>query len=203
MRITAGLRLGPECSPRANPLQHGRKDSMSWGHRPKPSEMKINSHVLDEAAAAVMKAVRVDRTHDVPYVGSCNRRGDVVFIDYELPVHLTYRGKRYDVDRYIVFHEVVEMLFEHHLGFEYRDAHQIALNAERALVLSDGLSWPVYCRFCSVWAKKIGGRDAFPNPPRDLDLQHEIDEEDKATLDRMRLPKAAVASQVKRRRRRA
>jgi hypothetical protein len=49
---------------------------MSWGHRAKASDFVLNSRVLDEAAAAVLKAVRVDRTRDVPYVGSCNKRGD-------------------------------------------------------------------------------------------------------------------------------
>jgi hypothetical protein len=174
---------------------------MSFGHRPKPSETRLNRHVLDEAAQAVLKAVRVDRTHDVPYVGSCNRKGDVIYIDYELPTHLTSLGRRFDVDRYVVFHEVVEMLFEHHLAFEYRDAHQIALQAERALVLSDGLSWSVYSRFCTQWAKKIGSRKHYPNPPHDLDLQPEIDDDDKVTLSRMKLPRSMHASQAKRRRR--
>lgn len=150
-----------------------------------------------------MKAVRVDRTHDVPYVGSCNRKGDVIYIDYELPTHLTAKGVRYDVDRYIVFHEVVEMLFEHHLKLEYRDAHQIALRAERALVESDGLSWAVYSRFCNRWAKRIGNRRRFPNPPRDLDLQPEIDEEDRPTLRGLRASAAEVEAQARRRRRRA
>jgi len=127
---------------------------MSWGHRPHASEFVSNSRVLDEAAAAVIKSMRIDRTHDVPYVGSCNKRGDTIYIDYELPVHLESLGKRYDIDRYIIMHEVVEMLFEHTLKFSYRDAHQIATHAERALVQSDGLSWSVYSRFCSVWAKK-------------------------------------------------
>lgn len=176
---------------------------MSWGHRPRPREVRIDRHVLDEAAAGVMKAVRVDRTHDVPYVGSCSRKGDVIYIDYEMPTHLTADGKRYDVDRYIVFHEVVEMLFEHHLKLEYRDAHQIALRAERALVESDGLSWAVYSRFCNRWAKRIGNRRDFPNPPKDLDLQPEIDEEDRPTLKRMRGAAPRAAAQSRRRRRRA
>jgi hypothetical protein len=166
---------------------------MSWGHRPKPDELVPNSRVLDEAARAVLKCVRVDRTHDVPYVGSCNTRGDTIYIDYELPMHLTYRGKRYDVDRYIVMHEVVEMLFEHHLQFSYRDAHQIASQTERALVHSDGLSWAVYSRFCSKWAGKIGARRAYPDPPHDIDLQPERDTDDKTTLKRMRLPAKAKA----------
>ena len=161
---------------------------MSWGHRPKPGELALNSHVMDEAAEAVMKSVRVDKTHDVPYVGSCNRRGDVIYIDYQLPTHLTYNGERYDVDRYIVMHEVVEMLFEHHLKFSYRDAHQIASRCEKALVESDGLSYAVYARFCSKWAKRIGARKSYPNPPRDIDLQPEQDEEDQTVLKRMNLP---------------
>jgi hypothetical protein len=162
---------------------------MSWGHRAKASEFLLNSRVLDEAAAAVLKAVRVDRTHDVPYVGSCNKRGDTIYIDYELPSHLESLGKRYDIDRYIVMHEVVEMLFEHILKFSYRDAHQIATHAERALVQSDGLSWRVYSRFCSMWSTKIGGRRAYPNPPIDIDLQPERDMEDETTLKRIRLPR--------------
>jgi hypothetical protein len=161
---------------------------MSWGHRPKPGELDLNSHVMDEAAAAVLKAVRVDKTHDVPYVGSCSKNGKTIYIDYELPTHLEYKGERYDVDRYITMHEVVEMLFEHHLKFSYRDAHQIATRAERALVESDGLSWAVYARFCSQWAKKIGARRHYPNPPRDIDLQPEQDDEDKTTIRRMALP---------------
>lgn len=177
---------------------------MSWGQRPKAGEMELNSHVLDEASAAVMKAVRVDKTHDVPYVGSCNRKGDTIFIDYELPTHLEYKGRRYDVDRYIVMHEVVEMLFEHHLAFSYRDAHQIAMRMERALVESDGLSWAVYSRFCSQWAARIGARKDYPNPPRDIDLQPERDEADRTTVKRLRLPARTKADprQAARRRRR-
>ena len=167
---------------------------MSWGHRPKAAEFAPNSRVLDEAARAVLKSVRVDRTHDVPYVGSCNLRGDTIYIDYELPMHLTYRGKRYDVDRYIVMHEVVEMLFEHQLRFSYRDAHQIATQMERALVQSDGLSWAVYSRFCARWVKKIGARRVYSDPPRDIDLQPERDSEDEATLRRVRLPARAKAA---------
>jgi len=166
---------------------------MSWGHRPHASEFVSNSRVLDEAAAAVIKSMRIDRTHDVPYVGSCNKRGDTIYIDYELPSHLESLGKRYDIDRYIIMHEVVEMLFEHTLKFSYRDAHQIATHAERALVQSDGLSWSVYSRFCSVWAKKIGGRKSYPNPPTDIDLQPERDTEDATTLKRMRLSRGAKA----------
>jgi len=164
---------------------------MSWGHRLSSDELSPDSRVLDEAARAVLKSVRVDRTHDVPYVGSCNRRGDTIYIDYELPMHLQFRSKRYDVDRYIVMHEVVEMLFEHHLRFSYRDAHQIASHMERALVQSDGLSWAVYSRFCSKWSEKIGRRRQYPNPPRDIDIQPERDSDDQATLKRMRLPASA------------
>jgi hypothetical protein len=164
---------------------------MSWGHRPSPGELALNSHVLDEAANAVIKSVRVDRRHDVPYVGSCSRSGKVIYIDYELPSHLMHKGERYDVDRYIVMHEVVEMLFEHHLRFCYRDAHQIASRCERALVESDGLPWAVYARFCSIWSKKIGARRHYPNPPGDIDLQPEWDDQDGTTLQRMQMPAAS------------
>jgi len=167
---------------------------MSWGHRPSASEFLLNSRVLDEAARAVLKAVRVDRTHDVPYVGSCNRRGDIIYVDYELPTHLESLGKRYDVDRYIVMHEVIEMLLEHHLKFSYRDAHQVATATERALVQSDGLSWAVYSRFCSKWSKKISARRSYPNPPHDIDLQPERDTEDDSTMRRLRLPAKAKAA---------
>jgi len=167
---------------------------MSWGQRPSANEFSLNSRVLDEAARAVLKAVRVDRTHDVPYVGSCSRSGSVIYVDFELPMHLTYRGKRYDVDRYIVMHEVIEMLLEHHLKFSYRDAHQIATAMERALVQSDGLSWAVYSRFCSRWSDKISGRRIYSNPPRDIDLQPARDTDYASTLRRLRLPAKTKAA---------
>jgi len=156
-----------------------------WGHRPQPGEWLIRGGMLDEAAKAAMKSVKVVRKYDVPYVGSCNRKGDKVYIDHELPKTLVYRGKHYDIDRYIVMHEVVEMVFEHTLKFQYRDAHQIALRVERALVQSDGLPWPVYDRFCARWIQRIGERKHYPNPPPDIDLQPEIDEDDRVTLRRM------------------
>ncbi len=162
-----------------------------WGHRPKAGEWLIRRSMLDEAAAAVMKSVKVVRDYDVPYVGSCNRKGTRVYIDHELPKVLVHRGKRYGIDRYIVMHEVVEMLFEHELGFPYRDAHQLALRCERALVESDGLPWPVYNRFCARWIKRIGERKHYANCPKDIDLKPEIDEDDKATLRRMGAKRAA------------
>ena len=164
---------------------------MSWGHRPQPGEWLVNSHILDEAAAAMMKSVKVVRDYDVPYVGSCNKRGDTIYIDHQLPPQLEHRGKLFDIDRFIVMHEVVEMLFEHVLHFQYRDAHQFALRAERALVESDGLPWAVYNRFCSKWIKRIGERRVYPNPPPGIDLQPEIDENDKTTLRRMGATRAA------------
>ena len=91
---------------------------MSWGHeRPKADIYTLNGGVLDDACAAMLKAVRVDRVHDVPYVGSCSTDGKTIYIDYELPTHFSYRGKQFDIDRYIVMHEVVEMHFEHQLHF--------------------------------------------------------------------------------------
>jgi len=168
-----------------------RGGNAMWGHRPKPGEWLIRNRMLDEAADAAMKSVTIVRTHDVPYVGSCNRKGDKVYIDYELPKTLTHDGRRYGIDRYIVMHEVVEMLFEHALKFPYRDAHQIALRVERALVVSDGLPWPVYNRFCARWIKRIGERKHYPNCPKDIDLKPEIDEDDKATLRRMGARRAA------------
>lgn len=172
---------------------------MSFGHRPAASDFVANSKVLDEAAMAIIKSVRIDRSYDVPYVGSCNLAGDVVYIDYELPQHLTSKGVRYDIDRYIVMHEVIEMLLEHHLKFSYRDAHQIATQAERALVISDGLSWVVYSRFCSQWGAKIGGRRNYPNSPPDIDLQPEIDCGDGTVLKQMGKTKAAAKQRARRR----
>ncbi|HEY0179654.1 MAG TPA: hypothetical protein VGC30_08480 [Dokdonella sp.] len=162
-----------------------------WGHRPQPGEWLVRNGMLNEAALAAIDAVKIVRTYDVPYVGSCNKRGDTVYIDYELPKTLRHRGRSYDVDRYIVMHEVVEMLFEHALKFQYRDAHQIALRVERALVQSDGLPWSVYDRFCARWIRRIGARKRYPNPPPDIELKPEIDEDDKTTLRRMGAKRAA------------
>ena len=71
------------------------------------------------------------------------------------------------------------------------DAPLVRHGCERALVQSDGLPWPVYDRFCARWVKRIGARKHYPNPPPDIELKPEIDEDDKATLRRMGAKRAA------------
>ena len=61
---------------------------MSWGSRTKSKATSLNRGVLDDAVMAALKSVRVVRSYDVPYVGSCNRAGDIFYIDHELPPHI-------------------------------------------------------------------------------------------------------------------
>ncbi len=108
-------------------------------------------------------------------------------------MHGSDRGKKNDIVLYSGMHEVAEMPSEHQLHFSDEEAHQIALHAERALVVSDGLSWPAYNRFCARWIKVIASRTRYANPPADIDLQPERDCKDHQTLRRMNLPAKAKA----------
>jgi hypothetical protein len=61
---------------------------MSWGSRPKPKATSLNRGVLDDVVMAALKSVRVVRSYDLFYAGSCHRAGDTIYIGHELPPHI-------------------------------------------------------------------------------------------------------------------
>lgn len=145
----------------------------------------VSSLMLDRALDAILRRVKkLDRTHDVPYLAGYSQDGKTIYIDRHLPKVMTYKGRKIDVDRYLIMHEEVEKTLIDQLGLHYLHAHQIATRAEEAAVRADGILWRDYDRFMQKYVKHIGD-EGLQKVPEDLDLKPYRDEHDFELIQRM------------------
>ncbi|HSE11781.1 MAG TPA: hypothetical protein VLB69_04010 [Rudaea sp.] len=149
-------------------------------------EWYVSSLMLDRALDAILRRVeKLDRTHDVPYLAGYSQDGKTIYIDRHLPRTMPYKGRRIQVDRYLIMHEEVEKTLIDQLGLHYLHAHQIATRAEEAAVRADGILWRDYDRFMQKYVKHIGD-ERLTRVPADLDLKPYRDEHDFDLIERMR-----------------
>ncbi len=145
----------------------------------------VSSLMLDRALDAILLRVKkLDRTHDVPYLAGYSQDGATIYIDRHLPRTMTYKGRKVEVDRYLIMHEEVEKTLIDQLGLHYLHAHQIATRAEEAAVRADGILWRDYDRFMQKYVKQIGD-ERLTRVPEDLDLKPYRDEHDFDLIQRM------------------
>ncbi len=158
------------------------------------ADYALNEGVMDWAIENTLSRVIVDTEHDVPYVGSCstNFLSDLlagqptrIYIDWQLPRYLIHMGKRFEIARYLVQHEVTEALYEFVLNAPYLVGHQKALWDEYGAVVSDRCPWPAYDNFFKLWIPRIAARPSYPNCPPDIYLRPEQDCRDTRTIRKM------------------
>ncbi|HEY2396357.1 MAG TPA: hypothetical protein VGH81_10330 [Rudaea sp.] len=141
--------------------------------------------MLDRALDAILRRVKkLDRTHDIPYLAGYSTDGQTIYIDRHLPRTMAYKGRKIEVDRYLIMHEEVEKTLIDQLGLHYLHAHQIATRAEEAAVRADGILWRDYDRFMQKYVKHIGD-ERLKKVPEDLDLKPYRDEHDFDLIERM------------------
>jgi hypothetical protein len=151
----------------------------------------VSSLMMDRAVDAILRRVRLDREHDIPYLAGYSQDGKTIYIDRHLP-HTLHTGKRdVDTDRFLILHESVEKTLIDQLGLHYLHAHQIALRSEEAAVRASGLTWRDYDRFMQKYIKRAGD-ERLSKVPADLDTKPYRDEHDDDLLRRM---EAAVAAE--------
>lgn len=131
-------------------------------------DFDINDDILDDAIDSILKRVKVDRKHDIPYVAGYSTDGKTLFIDKDLPEKIKVDGKTVDVDRYLVMHESVEKALIDKYDIHYVLAHQIAERAEKALIEADGIDWDEYDRIMNIEIKEIV-KQPNTNIPANLD----------------------------------
>ena len=146
----------------------------------------VSSLMLDRALDAILRRVKkLDRTHDIPYLAGYSVDGKTIYIDRHLPRTMSYKGRKIEVDRYLIMHEEVEKTLIDQLDLHYLHAHQIATRAEEAAVRADGVLWRDYDRFMQKYIKRIGD-ERLKKVPEDLDLKPYRDEHDFDLIERMR-----------------
>jgi hypothetical protein len=153
----------------------------------------VSSLMLDRALNAIARRVgAIDRTHDIPYLAGYSTDGKRIYIDRHLPRSFLYKGKKIEVDRYLLLHEEVEKTLIDQLNLHYQHAHQIATRAEEAAVRADGVSWRAYDRFMQQYVKEMGD-ERLTKLPADLDLKPYRDEHDYDLMRRMKSATEDVA----------
>jgi hypothetical protein len=160
----------------------------------------VSGWMLTHAVAAILRRIRLDHDHDVPYLAGYSRDGKTIYIDRHLPHSFKHRGKRIGVDCFLVLHEAVEKSLLDSLGLHYQHAHQIALRAEEAAVRAAGVAWRQYDRFMQNFIKEAGD-ETLTRLPVDLDIKPYRDEHDRLLLSRMQ--QAMKLEMQKRNRKRA
>lgn len=145
----------------------------------------VSCVMLDRALDAILRRVKkLDRSHDVPYLAGYSQDGGTIYIDRHLPRTMNYKGRKIEVDRFLIMHEEVEKTLIDQLGLHYLHAHQIATRAEEAAVRAEGILWRDYDRFMQKYVKHIGD-ERLTKVPSDLDLKPYRDEHDFELIQRM------------------
>ncbi|PWB68226.1 hypothetical protein C3F09_12040 [candidate division GN15 bacterium] len=157
---------------RSRPRSTGRNDTL------------VSADMLTHAVGAITRRIRLDRTYDIPYLAGYSRNGRTIYIDRHIPQTFVSRGKRINVDHFLILHEAVEKALLVRLGLVYQHAHQIALRAEEAAVRAKRVSWREYDRFMQRFIKEVGD-ERLTRIPLDLDIKPYRDEHDTQVLTAM------------------
>ena len=144
----------------------------------------VSSLMLDRAVDAILRRVRLDRAHDIPYLAGYSQDGKTIYIDRHLPRTLQNRRGEVATDRFLILHETVEKTLIDRLGLHYLHAHQIALRTEEAAVRAAGIPWRDYDRSMQKYIKRAGD-ERLTRVPKDLDTKPYRDEHDNDLLRRL------------------
>ncbi|MCX5662330.1 MAG: hypothetical protein NTW19_21835 [Planctomycetota bacterium] len=161
-------------------------------HRVPANDTLMSGLMLEHAVAAILKRVKLDRGHDIPYLAGYSLDGKTIYIDRHIEPSFVCRGRRYHTDKFLVLHEAVEKTLLMQLGLHYQHAHQIALRAEQAAVRAHGIPWRDYDRFMQKFIKEAGDEE-LTKLPKDLDIKPYRDEHDSDLLKRMKAAGAKKA----------
>jgi len=120
--------------------------------------------------------LKLNTDYEVSYLAGYSVDGKTIYIDKRLPRWLTLKdGRKVDVYKYLVVHELWEKYLEDTMDYKYPYAHQMATGKEREAVERDGIDWNEYQDWMLTAVKKYG---EFSESPKDLDTKPEKDTHD-------------------------
>jgi hypothetical protein len=118
------------------------------GHRHQSNDTLVSSTMLEHSVAEIVKRVKLDREHDIPYLAGYSVDRSKIYIDRHLQhCFKDHLGREHYVDKFLILHEATEKAMIDTWGLHYQHAHQIALRAEEAAVRAAGIEWRDYDRF--------------------------------------------------------
>ena len=145
----------------------------------------VNDPMLSVTFDFLYDTILKDSGHTVPYLAGYSKSRDKIYFDKHFPQFMGYKGKKFDVYRYVCGHERVEdSVLASVSQILYQYAHQIALRVEMACVIAEMGSWDPYNAFCSQYIKRSGD-ERLEDVPDDLDIKPYVDSVDTPILERM------------------
>jgi hypothetical protein len=121
----------------------------------------------------VKERVKVDHTHDIPYIAGYSRDGKTVYVDRHFPLKMD----EVDILPYILTHEKTEKALLDYFHLDYEQAHHLATHAERMHANEDGINWKYYEGHCDKYERPLD-HEKIQKVPNDLDLEPYADEKD-------------------------
>jgi hypothetical protein len=144
-------------------------------------ETLVSQSICDEAVRCMISQVRLDRSHDVPYLAGSSRDGKTIYIDRHLPRTIRQRGRVIAVAPFLIVHEVIEKLLFNRFRITYPHAHQFALRLEQVTVRNAGISWHDYNAVMQRYVKRAHD-ERITSLPSDLEIKPYTDEGEAALL---------------------
>jgi hypothetical protein len=169
----------------AGMIMHFKKGDDLFKNKWPVKDWLVSHIMLDLAVKSILSRVKLNRTHDIPYLAGYSRNGKTIYIDRHMPKSFLFKGRRIFTDRYLILHETLEKTLISQHNIHYQFAHQIALRAEEAAVRADKISWKAYDNFMQKYIKSIGD-EKLKKVPRDLDVKPYRDENDSKLLKEMK-----------------
>lgn len=147
-------------------------------HKHYHNDTLVCSDMLCKSVSEILKKIRLDRDHDIPYLAGYSVDRSKIYIDRHLEKNFKdHTGRHHEVDRFLILHEATEKAMIDSWGLHYQHAHQIALRAEEAAVRASGILWHDYDHFMQQWIKRADS-GKVSKVPADLDLTPYLDEND-------------------------
>lgn len=142
--------------------------------------------ILLKAIRQFIRHVKINHRYDVPYIAGYSEDGKTIYIDRDFPLVLISRGKRKNITKFLVLHEMLEKAISDFFSpLHYQYAHEIATIAEKEAVKKEGLNVKIYDKFVKKHGKVVMQKKVR-RPPPDLDLKPYRDEKDTKNLYQLR-----------------
>ena len=121
----------------------------------------------------VYSDLKLDREHDLPYLGGYSKDGKTIYLDRHLPEFLTLhedgKAREFDPTPFLLVHEKWEKAIIDELHWTYPPSHEVATGIERRQVLAHGLPWAAYSNALKPFIK-ADEHEKLVKVPKDLDL---------------------------------
>lgn len=154
--------------------------------------MKSIANNLREIAAFLKQSKKINTpfgkktlntSYQIPYLAGYSKDGKTVYIDkrYE-PVFELKDGRKMNITKYLVIHELTEKDLEDNQQYKYPYAHEKATGAERDAVEADGYPWDEYQKYALSEVHRLYKLGLNEPLPKNLDEKPETDTKDYSLL---------------------